>query len=190
MTELETYIMSYFGVAKSDDIKAIASFFKASSIKKGDYLLQANNRCNALSFVESGLLRMYRLHGGKEITQWISTKGSFTGDISSFLFETPSHSSIHALVDTTILSISKSDYLLIGNVVPQWNEFEKLFTQRCFILMEERIFTHLSMTTDERYEAYFEQNPEIFNQVPLQYLASMLGMTPETFSRVRAKRLQ
>ena len=53
--------------------------------------------------------------------------------------------------------------------------------------MEERIFTHLSMTTEERYLHFFENNKELFRQAPLQYIASMLGMTPETFSRIRNK---
>jgi CRP-like cAMP-binding protein len=66
---------------------------------------------------------------------------------------------------------------------------EKLFIARCFIMLEDRIFTHLSMTAEERYNFFFENNKELFNQVPLQYIASMLGMTPETFSRIRKKQL-
>jgi len=55
--------------------------------------------------------------------------------------------------------------------------------------MEDRIFTHLSMSAAERYAFFFEQHKELFNQVPLQYIASILGMTPETFSRIRKKQL-
>ncbi|HEY5823130.1 MAG TPA: cyclic nucleotide-binding protein, partial [Cyclobacteriaceae bacterium] len=66
---------------------------------------------------------------------------------------------------------------------------EKLFMVRCFSIMEDRIFGHLSMSAEERYQFFFNQNKELFNQVPLQYLASMLGMTPETFSRIRKKQL-
>lgn len=61
---------------------------------------------------------------------------------------------------------------------------------KCFTMMEDRIFAHLSMTAEERYQLFFEQNKELFQQVPLQYIASMLGMTPETFSRVRKKLLK
>lgn len=125
----------------------------------------------------------------KEITQWISTKGYFCADLSSFVFETPSRLSIQALVDTEIFTISKEDYGLIGELVPKWHEFEKLFIARCFITLEERIFSHLSMAAEERYEHFFEKNRELFNQVPLQYIASLLGMTPETFSRIRKKQL-
>ncbi len=73
------------------------------------------------------------------------------------------------------------------SLVPKWQVLEKLFIAKCFTVMEDRIFAHLSMTAEERYVSFFEANKELFNQVPLQYIASMLGMTPETFSRIRNK---
>ena len=96
---------------------------------------------------------------------------------------------IQALADTELYSITKEDYKLIGDLVPRWHELEKLFIVRCFIILEERIFSHLSMTAEERYHFFYQHNRELFNQVPLQYIASMLGMTPETFSRIRKKPL-
>lgn len=189
MTELEQYIQSYFGVVAKDDLNTIVSFFKLTAMKKGGFLLKAGGRCDRLSFVQSGLLRMFVSTDDKEITQWISQKGYFSADISSFIFQTPSRFSIQALVDTEICTISKDDYKLIGTLVQKWHEFEKLFIVRCFITLEERIYNHLSMTAEERYEAFFENNRELFNQVPLQYIASLLGMTPETFSRIRKKQL-
>ncbi len=189
MTELEQYIKSYFGVVATDDLNTIVSLFKLTTIKKGDFLLNTGKRCDKLSFVQSGLLRMFVSTDDKEVTQWISTKGYFCADLSSFVFETSSRLSIQALVDTEISTISKDDYKLIGELVPKWNEFEKLFIIRCFIILEERIFSHLSMTAEERYEYFLENNRELFNQVHLKYIASMLGMTPETFSRIRKKQL-
>ncbi len=189
MTELELYIKSYFGVVKADDLKTIVSLFKLTTIRKGDFLLKAGKRCDNLSFVQTGLLRMFISTDEKEITQWISTKGYFAVDLSSFVFDTTSRLSIQALTDTQVYSITKADYKKIGELVPKWHELEKLFIVRCFRMLEERIFSHLSMTAEERYDYFFENNRELFNQVPLQYIASMLGMTPETFSRIRKKQL-
>lgn len=189
MTELEHYIKSYFGVIDADDLETIVKLFTLTTIKKGDFLLKAGKRCDTLSFVQSGLLRMYISTDEKEITQWISTKGYFSTDLASFVFETPSRLSIQALVDTNVFSVTKKDYKKIGELVPKWFELEKLFIVRCFITLEERIFSHLSMTAEERYDYFFENNKELFNQVPLQYISSMLGMTPETFSRIRKKQL-
>lgn len=185
--ELEQYIESYFGVVKSDELKQISSLFKMTTVKKGDYFLKTGNRSRNLSFIESGLLRVFVTTEEKEITQWISTKGYFVVDLSSFIFNTPARWTIQALVDTKLYTINTEDYNRIGAIIPKWNHLEKLFIVRCFGMMEDRIFSHLSMTAEERYNLFFENNKELFNQVPLQYIASMLGMTPETFSRIRKK---
>ena len=91
------------------------------------------------------------------------------------------------MVDTELYSISKTNYKRLNELVQAWNELEKMFLIRCFITLENRIFSHLSMTAEERYRFFFENNKELFNQVPLQFIASMLGMTPETFSRIRKR---
>ncbi len=70
MTELEQYIKSYFGVVAIDDLKTIVSLFKLKPIKKGEFLLKSGKRCDKLSFVQSGLLRMFISTDEKEITQW------------------------------------------------------------------------------------------------------------------------
>jgi CRP-like cAMP-binding protein len=142
-----------------------------------------------LSFIQAGFLRIFVTTEDKEITQWISSKGYFVVDLSSFVFKTPASWTIQALVDTKLYTISREDYNRIGTLIPKWNHLEKLFIVRCFSMMEDRIFSHLSMTAEERYNLFFESNRELFNQVPLQYIASMLGMSPETFSRIRRKKL-
>ncbi|MBK6266123.1 Crp/Fnr family transcriptional regulator [Marivirga sp. S37H4] len=189
MTELEQYIKSYFGVVKQDELATIGSLFKSTTLHKGDYFLKTGQRCDKLSFIQSGLLRIFVSTENKEVTQWISTKGYFVTDISSLVFGGPSRWTIQTLTDATLYTINRTDYERIGELVPKWHELEKLFIVKCFTILEDRIFSHLSMTAEERYHFFFENNRELFNQVPLQYIASMLGMTPETFSRIRKKQI-
>jgi len=189
MSELEHYINSYFAISNAEDLKSVVSLFQHTTLKKGDFLLKRGKSCDKLSFVQSGFLRMYLTNEDKEITQWISSKGYFAVDLSSFIFETHSKFSIQALVETEIHWICRDDYKKINAMVPLWYELEKMFLIRCFTFIEERIMSHLSMTAEERYHFFFENNKELFNQVPLHYIASMLGMTPETFSRIRKKPL-
>ncbi|WP_317898451.1 Crp/Fnr family transcriptional regulator [Aurantibacillus circumpalustris] len=188
MSELEIYISSYFGVEQKD-LQTLSSLFKTEQIKKGDYFLKTGKSCDKLSFIKSGYLRIYVDKEKKEITQWISSQGYFVTDLSSLVFDSPARWNIQALSDVELYTIEKHNYKKIGTLISKWHELEKLFIAKCFSMLEDRIFSHLSMTAEERYLFFYEKNKELFNQVPLQYLASMLGMTPETISRIRKKTL-
>ena len=186
MTELEKYIQTYFGVCQKY-LTAISSFFKPKTLNKGDYFLKAGKQSDKLGFVQTGILREFLSIDDKEITKWISTKGNFVVDLASFNFKIPARFNIQALSDCELYVIEISDYNHIKEAVPQWSELEKLFIAKCFGTLEDRVLQHLSMTSDERYEQLFNYNKDLFNQVPLQDIASMLGMTPETLSRIRKK---
>lgn len=186
MTDLEHYLHHYFDFDQGDLAK-VASFFKPESLKKGDFYLKTGRSCDKLSFVQSGMLRVFVDLENREVTQWISTQGYFITDLSSLIFHTASRWNIQALTDATLFTIKKSDYDQLGRFIPKWPETEKLFIAHCFVTLEERVFSFLSMSAEQRYQMLFEKNRELFNQVPLQYIASMLGMTPETFSRIRKR---
>jgi CRP-like cAMP-binding protein len=187
MTRLETYIQGSLGVAEKD-LAAIASSFTPLHVPKGTHVVRSGHVCGRLAFVESGVLREYVEAGGKEVTKWICTEGYFVVDLASFLFRQPGRWSIEALADTELHVIEHGRYLRLGQVVPDWAELEKRFIARCFTSLEDRVVMHLAMSAAERYDLFFAQHRDLINRVPLHYLASLLGMTPETFSRLRARR--
>jgi len=189
MHELATYIKGYFPVAE-DELAAIAAEFKPLELAKGDYFLKQGRYCDRMAFITSGLMRIYREVEGKEVTQWISSQGYFVTDLASFVFQSPGRWNIQALTDCSLYSIDHNSYQNLGQTIPKWQELDKLFVAKCFAMMEERIFGHLYMTAEERYHRLLAESPELFNQVPLQYLASMIGMTPETLSRLRSKQVK
>lgn len=189
MTELEKYIQTYFGVS-NQDLGVISTFFQPKKLHKGEFFLKTGRRSDRLGFVQSGILREFVILDDKEITKWISTNGYFAVDLASFVFHQPARWNIQALTDCEIYIIESVDYDKIGQFVPRWAELEKLFIAKCFTVLEDRVLQHLALSAEERYEQLFNFNKELFNQVPLQYLASMLGMTPETFSRIRKKATQ
>ncbi len=186
MNELEVYINSYFGIPQAE-MAEITSFFKLTTLEKGKFFLKSGQICDKLSFHKSGFIRVYKQVGDKEITQWISSQGFFVTDLRGIHFNRPAMFNIQALSDCELYTINREDYRSLGNYIPKWHELEKLFLANCFTYLEERIFNLLSMDAEERYTTLFEKNPELFNQVPLQYLASMMNMTPETLSRLRRK---
>ncbi len=188
MNQLESYISGYFGIS-NDSLSQVASMFEEESLSKGDYYVKAGRYCHKLSFLKSGYLRIFRQKEEKEITQWISGPDYFVTDLSTLIFQQTARWDIQALTDCQLYTLSNEAYKEMNRVVPDWPKLEKLFIAKCFLTLEDRVFSFLSMTAEERYNVLFEMNSDIFNQVPLLYLASMLGMTPETLSRIRKKAL-
>jgi CRP-like cAMP-binding protein len=188
MTDLQKYLRGYFGVSDVD-MSNIESMFVQENLTKHAYYTKEGGHCDKLSFIKMGMMRVYSTTGEKEITQWISTPGYFVTDISSLVFDTESRWNIQAMTDCELYTISKQDYNRLKDIVPAWPELEKRFITKCFMTLEDRVFGQISQTAEERYLALLSENPSLFNEVPLHYLASMLGMTPETLSRIRAKRI-
>lgn len=173
---------------KSKDVDIIASSFAPEKLSKGDFFLRLGQQCNKLSFIQSGIVRVYAYHEGKEVTQWIGDAGYFMTDLASFVFDLPARWQIQALADVNMMTLNKHEYLAFERKISEWNILEKRFISKCFIMLENRVFDFISLTAEERYHKFFENNKSLFNQLPLQYIASMLGMTPETLSRIRAKK--
>jgi CRP-like cAMP-binding protein len=186
MTELQKHIHQQLSISPADCQK-VSELFKKEHLKKGNYFLQSGKYCNKLSFIQEGILRISTHTQDKEVTQWIATKGYFLTDVHSFLYRSPSRFSMQALTGSDMYTIDYEEYLMLGKLVPKWNEFEKMFIGKCFVMLENRVLDLISLSSEKRYEKLLSQQPELFDQVPLQYLASMLGMTPETFSRIRKK---
>jgi len=184
---LNVYISTYFGVTDIEQLKFINQLFDSKHVSKGEFLAEQDKLCNDLAFVENGFMRMHTLVDGNEITQWISGPGHFATELQSFIFDTPSRWNIQAISDTNIFTISKENYQRVCETIPLWNQLEKAFLIKCFTTLENRVLSHLSMSAEERYQNFETYFPDIFRNVPQSYIASLLGMTPETFSRIRKK---
>ena len=184
MTELQQYLRSYMGVS-AEDMDALTSYFYSETLEKGGFFLKRGRICNKMSFHRSGLIRVYAPHGEKEVTQWISFKGNLITDLDGLLRDQPAMFEMRALTECELYTIDKKDYLSLSRTIPRWPELERLLLARCFRFMEIRLFALLSMSAEERYQYLQTQHPDLFNQVPLKYLASMMGMTPESLSRIR-----
>lgn len=189
MNLLESYISS--GVPMTpEELATISSSFRKSHLEKGQYFGKRGLFCEKLAFVQEGYIRVFVEIDDREVTQWISGPGYFITDLSSFIFQSPGRWNMQALTDCSLYEISKSEYDRLGRSLPSWREIDRLLIVKCFSMMEERIFNHLYMSAEERFNSLMNTQPELFNLVPLQYLASMLGMTPETLSRLRKKQLK
>jgi CRP-like cAMP-binding protein len=186
MNELENYIKAFFGI-EDNEVSKMLEMFEPVTLNKGDYFLKSGQQSKQLAFIQSGIIREFLFIGDKEITKWIAVKGYFVVDLSSFIQGHPSKSNFQALTNCEIHVLEQRNYQNMGALIPSWQELEKLFMAKCFGMLEDRILHQLTFSAEERYQHFFESNRTLFNQVPLQYLASMLGMAPETLSRLRKK---
>ncbi len=138
-----------------------------------------------MAFIESGYLRMFDLIDGKEITFWIGSNGKFITSLSSFVFETPNFWNIQAVTDCTLHVIDRDTHSKLCKTQPKWLEFDNILLAHSFALLEQKMLSQLHTTSQQRFNTLFKEHPQLFNHVPLQYIASMLGITPETLSRLR-----
>lgn len=170
-----------------EEVAMIAAYFEDRTLKKEEFFLKSGQFCQQFAFLESGIVREFLFVEDKEVTKWIATGGYFIVDLASFMFDFPTKSNWQALTDCEIWVMSRQSYLQLEKVMPKWKEIEKALIVSCFRTLEDRVTQHLALSAEERYNQLFAQNRDLFNTVPLQYLASALGMTPETLSRIRKK---
>ncbi|TAE61199.1 MAG: Crp/Fnr family transcriptional regulator [Bacteroidetes bacterium] len=186
MPGLEHFLKTYLELTPPE-LEVIAKRFRHIALEKGAFFLQTGAFSDRLGIVEQGLVRIFLQTEDKEVTQWISTAGGLLTDLTGFVFGSPARWNMQALSDCSLWVIEKEAYYSLESEVPRFHHIDRRFVARCFSTLEDRIFSHLHMSAEERYQYMFERQPQLFNQVPLQYLASMLGMTPETLSRLRKK---
>jgi CRP-like cAMP-binding protein len=175
---------------ESKSLDKILSMFETVEIKKGDYFLKSGTVCRKMAFIVNGYLRMFDTVEGKEITLWIGNNGKFITSVSSFVFQTISIWNIQALTDCKLQVITKEKHLQLAETEPKWLEFDNLLLARSFALLEQGAFTQLYTTAQERYNELLKNEPELFLNVPHQYIASMLGIAPESLSRIRKKSIE
>ncbi|WP_445732599.1 Crp/Fnr family transcriptional regulator [Mariniflexile sp.] len=169
-----------------DELNDILSYFEKEYIQKNKELLKEGQVCHTLYFVEQGMGRSYYLkEDGKEITQWFFGEGKFMTSADSFFNQSPSHYYLEILEDSIVYGIS---YKKLDLLLAKYHKMEK-FARLLSIEMLTKIVRKLNaiqfQTARERYDYMISEFPDISHRVPLGYIASYLGMTQETLSRIR-----
>lgn len=163
----------------------ILSVFEPKRVSKGEFFLKSGKNCRQMAFIESGYMRMYDIVDGKEITFWIGSNGKFITSLSSFIFETNNIWNIQAITDCKLYVINRENHFKLSQNQPKWLEFDNKLLAHSFALLEKSMFSQLHTTAKQRFHNLLSEEPELFLNVPLQYIASMLGITPESLSRLR-----
>jgi len=169
-----------------NDLDFILSLFKPLILKKHDYFLEIGKRCNQVAFVKSGMLRIYYPNDkGEQTTCYFSFSNEFVTSFSSFSTGNPSIENIQAILQTELFVIEKQDLEMVYEKIPVTQELGRKAAENLAIIMEKRISLFLNNSADERYQFLLKHNPILIQTVPLQYLASYIGISPQHLSRLR-----
>ena len=183
MEQFQSYLKS---TISESDFQSLSSLLIEKTVEKGETLLRAGDICNHSFFVESGLLRSYSLDaGGKEHVIQFAPENWIISDRSSVLFREPSEFYIDAIEKTSIIMFDNDFVDKASEISPKYREFNQKALNNHIRHQQQRINRLLSATAEERYLNFIELYPNISLRVPQWMIASYLGITPESLSRVR-----
>ena len=152
---------------------------------KGHTLLREGAVNHSLYFISTGIARLYYHKQNREVTEWIAMDGTFFFSIRSFFERKPSQIAIHLLEPATLFALDHNELMRLCD---QHHAVEKLFRHMLtgsLLLSQIRMESIQFETAQQRYQGLLARNPDIVQRVPLAYIASFLGITQETLSRVR-----
>jgi len=186
MEKLTSYFKSVgFGETES---QKIASRFKNRLFDKGDYFVQEGKISLQLGFLEIGQFQYYSItNQGEERTTYISLPNTFVASLLSFLNEIPARENIRALTHSIMWILSKDDLTHLKNEIPGFKDFYIGILEWQICCIDKGRFDLIALTAEQRYEKLLKEEPKLLQHVPLQYIASMLGITPRHLSRLRTK---
>ena len=171
-----------------DDLEKIKVELQPKKIRKKQYLLQEGDVCKFIAFVEKGSMRSYTIDekGNEHIIQF-ALEGWTISDLYSFLTSEPATYTIDALEDSELVLINKASHERLLETVPRYETYMRLQLTGAYIAMQRRLTSIISLPLEERYASFTSVYPELVQRVPQHMIASYMGLTPETLSRVRRR---
>jgi len=179
--------ISRFITLSPEEEQYFTSLLKVKKIKKKQYLLQEGDISRHQYFVVKGCLRTYTIdEKGQEHIIQFAIEDWWTGDMYSFLTQTPARFTIDAIEDSELLSLEKNALEELYSKVPKFEKFFRHLLQNAFVSLQERVLSNLSQPADERYCTFITKYADMEKRLPLKQIASYLGITPESLSRIRS----
>jgi CRP-like cAMP-binding protein len=182
-TTLNTFITKYVDLSDVE-LEDITSKFKSKSVKKNNFLLRQGETCKDLVFVEKGCLRLYYVKNGVEVSVWFAFQQSSAIEIYSFISENPSNYFIQAIEDSEVLYLPKTELNKLYRYHPKMQEMMRNFWEDVILNLINR-FTALQKDSAEKRYLDLLNMPAYLETIPQKYLASFIGVTPTSLSRIR-----
>jgi len=180
-------IVTQFSSLSLESKQALSSILNRSELEKGHVLVRQHTVCNYLYFIEKGLSRTYYYNDGKDVTDWLSPENTFACSIVSFISRKPDRRQIELLEPSILWSI---EYYEIEHLCSKHHDIERMIRHLVsfgLIRLQQRFDDLHFASALQRYQTLMDQNPSLIQRVPLGMIASYLGITAETLSRIRSQ---
>jgi CRP-like cAMP-binding protein len=186
----ETYITAN-GDFTPEDLRLMRSLSIIKKVRRKQFLLQEGEVCRYKIFIAKGLLKSYCLrHDGTETIMRFSPENSWTTDHDSLKYQRPAQSNIEALENSEVVMWTRENMAELFTAVPAFKFYMERLVENALKSSHQRILMNLSYTSEEKYENFIDSFPDVFRRVPLHMVASYLGVSRETLSRIRHARLR
>jgi len=170
-----------------EEWKLCKNSFRPKRMLKRQFLLQEGDVCREIAFIEKGALYSYSVDGkANQHVMQFGFEGWWIADLHSFFTGTPSTLNIEVMEDAELLLIDRSSHEELLEEIPAYERYQRTIMQNAYVALQQRVENALGLTAEEKYARLLERSPEFMNRVPLNLVASYLGMSSETLSRVRA----
>jgi len=188
LQQLKAYLDQIATISNQDWI-FFTSKLQRRILPKKTVFLKINEIENHISFIESGVVRLFipKENPEKEITFGFSFKNQFISAYDSFLTQQPSLYQLQTLIETSVLSISHNDLQEVYDKTKIGNLIGRLTAERLFLIKSKREQNLLNLSAEERYVALFKERPELLKVIPLKYISSYIGVTAQALSRIRKR---
>lgn len=169
-----------------EEVELIKSVSQIKRLRKRQFLIQEGDLWPYHVFVCDGLLRSFRVdENGSEHILFFATENWWAGDPESTLSGKPSKNFVEAIEESVVLLIKESDFERLKSTIPPFRDFINSLITRSLVAFQNRVHSNISLSAESRYLDYLEKYPQLANRVPQHMLASFLGVTAATLSRVR-----
>lgn len=186
MDRIVTEFLSKYVTLSEEEAEEITKRFENKIVKKNDFLLREGETCKDIVIVKDGCVRLYYLKDDVEVSVWFAFKGSSAIEIYSFISENPSNYFIQSIEDSEIVYLPKYELKQLYKKIPKTQELMKNFWEDVILNLIYRFTSLQKDTAEERYLELLNK-PDYLANIPQKYLASFIGITPTSLSRIRRK---
>lgn len=183
--ELKHQLLSIVAFTEQE-LEKICTYFEPNTYSAKEFILFPDAISNEIHFITSGLVRVFYLKEGKEITSYLASDVDFVTAFSSYINQSKSYEAIQCIEATETLSITYDQMQELYKTIPQFEKVGRIMAEKSYLCMADRILKLQMVPAKEKYIDFLNTaSPKIIQRTPLIHIASYLGITPESLSRIR-----